>query len=60
MMRQNRQTPVEQYVLSIAFDADIEPLDRVVVGSTTFTVESLNDEHTWRIYKRAELTRVEA
>jgi head-tail adaptor len=49
-----------EWMLSVAFDQAIAGGNRAVVNSDTFEVVRVQDDHDFRILRRAELKRVDA
>ncbi len=44
--------------LTVPYDAPIDVDRRVVVGSETYEIRELMDDHSWRVCRRAKVVRV--
>lgn len=54
----NRDTPVSEWVLTVAWDQTILTGDRVVYGTRTFEVVSAEVGESWKVATRAGLLEV--
>lgn len=45
--------------LTVPYDAPIDVDRRVVIGSETYEIRELVDDHSWRVCRRAKVVRVE-
>jgi head-tail adaptor len=46
-------------ILTVQYDADLRAGDRVVVGSNTYEVVELDDDHSLRAVRRARVARLD-
>ena len=53
-----RDAQTDVFRLTLPWDADIQPHDRVVYGGQTFTLAQLHDGHSLSAVRRAIITRV--
>lgn len=54
-----RIVSVEAYLLTVKYNQDIQPEDRIVYGTDNYEIEGVLDAHTWVTVKRASLKRLE-
>lgn len=54
-----REGLIVQYQLTVPYDAPIAVNRRVTVGGDTFEIVQLSDDHSWRVSRRALLSRID-
>lgn len=50
---------ISEYLLTVPFDAPLAPAHRVVVNGQAYQVRHLMADHSWRVARRAYVTRLE-
>lgn len=54
----DRETLILDYILTVPHDAPLAPDRQVEIGGLRFEVRALGETHSWRISRRAYVTRV--
>lgn len=55
----NRESTVTEYIITVPYDAPLAPSRRVVVNNVNYQVRSLLTDHSWRVARRAYVSRVD-
>lgn len=54
-----REAILNQRMLTCPYDAPLAVNRRVVIGSETYEIRDLHEDHSWRVSRRAIVTKVE-
>ena len=54
-----REAILNQRMLTCPYDAPLAVNRRVVVGTETYEIRDLHEDHAWRVVRRAIVTKVE-
>lgn len=54
-----REAIAGNFILTVPYDAPIAPHQQVQINSDTYEVQALADDHSWRVVRRAYLSRLD-
>ena len=54
-----REAILNQRMLTCPYDAPLAVNRRVVIGTETYEIRDLHEDHSWRVVRRAIVTKVE-
>lgn len=54
-----REALASDYMLTLPHDADVAENYTVVIGSDTYQVIMLHDDHSWRVSRRARVVKIQ-
>lgn len=55
----DRESTVTEYIITVPYDAPLAPSRRVVVNNVNYQVRTLLTDHSWRVARRAYVSRVD-
>lgn len=54
-----REATIHRRMLTVPWDAPLDASKRVLVGTATYEVRDMMDDHSWRVVRRALVSKIE-